>query len=300
LDPCATILGIDVGEDFLDLVSVECDCRKVALARVDLRKIIGGLKAVNGGPDSSALAQLAGALTAAIPPVSAPTIALVDSPRWPCDLDWSRPGMVRRSGHQSGRDIDRALRGLVSRLRRERAGNQLAPLSMFPTPRFDYFGARLASESCKPHLRAFGHELFGDALKENFGKLTGGTFTRFMIAGFATYRALGALGVESYESYPDLQFRLWSAETELPSKASKPSALRARQRVLAQLMARLELDGASGFPTLDAADAAILALSVAAAAREGAIVALDASAEGRFIVALGAADAKRTVLAEAS
>src|SRR5437762_14194494 len=79
LDPRATILGIDVGEDFLDLASVERDSRKVALARVDLRKIIGGLKAMNGGPDSRALAQLAGAITAAIPPVSAPTIALVDS-----------------------------------------------------------------------------------------------------------------------------------------------------------------------------------------------------------------------------
>jgi hypothetical protein len=171
---------------------------------------------------------------------------------------------------------------------------------MFPTPRFDYFGARLASDNCKPHLRAFGHELFGDALKGNFGALTGGTFTRFMIAGFATYRALGAIGVDSYESYPDLLFRLWSTEKELPSKATRSNALGARRRILEQLMGQLELEGASGFSTLDWADAAILALSVIAAAREGAIVVIDVGAEGRFIVALGAADAERALLAHGS
>jgi hypothetical protein len=121
-----------------------------------------------------------------------------------------------------------------------------------------------------------------------------------MIAGFAAYRALSALGVDSYESYPDLQFRLWSAEKELPSKTSKASALGARQRILERLMGRLELVGVSGFPTLDAADAAILALSVIAASREGAVLAVDVSAEGRFIVALDAADAERTIHAQTS
>ena len=54
------------------------------------------------------------------------------------------------------------------------------------------------------------------------------TFTRFMLAGFATYRALERLGVPAFESYPDLQLRLSSPSTcASAQKAARESVGRA-------------------------------------------------------------------------
>ncbi len=132
---------------------------------------------------------------------------------------------------------------------------------MFPTPRIDYFVGQLNRDGCKPHLRAFGDALFASAIAEKH-EAKGGTFTRFMLTGFATYRALAMLGIESYEGYPDLQFRLWNGNRPLPSKSSgKSIAVAERRQVLKRLAKGLRCSGFEGIATIDEADASILALS---------------------------------------
>ena len=160
---------------------------------------------------------------------------------------------------------------------------------MFPTPPMAYFGAQLNAATCKPHLRSLGQTLFGDALTRDHGPPSGGIFTRFMIAGFATYRALDTVAGELYECYPDLQFRLWCGGQLLSSKNSaggRRAALESRVRVLSTLVSRL---GVYQFPQIrriDQADAAIMALSAAAAQSEGALMVVQNAYEGRFMVAL--------------
>jgi hypothetical protein len=117
-----------------------------------------------------------------------------------------------------------------------------------------------------------------------------------MVAGFATYRALESLGAEVYESYPDLQFRLWSGRDILTSKKKGPAAaLDSRVRVLTGLTRRLGVNS-QPIRRLDEADAAILALSVVAARRYGGVFILDNSYEGRFAVALDHREATLTAL----
>lgn len=256
------------------------------------------------GPD--VIAALAARIRAEAPELGARAIAIVDSPRWPADLDCSAAGVASRyPRHHAGRCIDARLRSIVAALRRSGAHPALKPLALFPAPGLDYFAARMKRDPlCKPHLRALGRELFAPALAGTRGPLTGGTFTRFMLAGFATYRALEAAGVAAYEGYPDLQFRLWSTEARLPPKngskagngrqaITRAEAFAARHVILARLARALELDGCSKITGLDAADAAILALSSAAARRDGALVVVEASPEGRFLLAFEAADAQR-------
>jgi Protein of unknown function (DUF429) len=263
------------------------------LARIDLKQIVHC--AIRD--DNQAIASLGRAISATLPSACTPAVALVDSPRWPCDLDYSRDGVVQRLKHRGGRAIDSALRALVRSLRDPGEKGALTPLSLFPTPRFEYFAARLIRDDCKPHLRALGHEVFAGALQESFGALNGGTFTRFMIAGFATYRALATLGVDSYECYPDLQFRLWSTEETLPPKAKRREALPARQRIIAKLARDLSTIQICEIKTLDAADAAIVALSTAMAMRKGALAMVEVTEEGRFLLALDVADGARASLA---
>lgn len=169
---------------------------------------------------------------------------------------------------------------------------------MFPTRPLDYFARQIAAPSCKPHLRAFGHELFGRGATDP-GLPTGGTFTRFMLAGFAAYRALEMRRITRYEGYPDLQFRLWSGDVPLPSKmkkkmkkADRAVALAARQRLVATLADRLDVGGAAAVATLDQADAAILALSLLAAQSADCGIVVEHPAEGRFWITLPAATAR--------
>jgi len=223
-------------------------------------------------------------------------IAIIDSPRWPVDLDWSQSGVVRRADDVTGRAIDRSLQGLVKELRG--AGASKLKLSMFPTPRLDYFARQIAAPGCKPHLRAFGRELFGPGGTDP-GPPNGGTFTRFMLAGFAAYQALAIRRVTRYEGFPDLQFRLWSGDEPLPSKmkkgmrqADRAAALAARQRLVAELAARLDVGGAAAVSTLDQADAAILALSLIAAESEDCGLVVEDPAEGRFWLTIPAAKAR--------
>ena len=261
-------------------------------------------------PAPGAIAALAARLRAEAPELDARAIAIVDSPRWPADLDCSAAGVASRyPRHHAGRFIDTRLRAIVAILRHGGAHPALKPLSLFPTPPLEYFGTRLTRDPlCKPHLCAIGRELFAPALAANRGPLTGGTFTRFMLAGFAAYRALAAAGVAAYEGYPDLQFRLWSAEPCFPpkrgSKAAdgKPritagEAFAARHRILARLARKFDLGDCGNITSLDAADAAILALSTAAACRDGALALIEALPEGRFLLALQTADAERLGLA---
>jgi len=252
-------------------------------------------------------------------------MVLVDSPRWPSDLDWSKAGsedrlsrneqprltaasrreMTLRGKHgsgvaaatnsQRGRKIDAGLRALVFTLRRLDADSTLTPLSMFPTPPMRYFDAHLNIASCKPHLRLLGRELFGEALNRDHGPASGGIFTRFMIAGFATFRALQTIASEVYECYPDLQFKLWCRGQRLSSKNSakgRKAALASRVRVLSVLARELGIHGIQ-VQRMDEADAAILALSTIAAQRHGATLILQTASEGSFMVAMDRPEAQR-------
>jgi hypothetical protein len=245
------------------------------------------------GIDGSAVAALAKRIRDAAPALGYGAIALVDSPRWPIDLDWSHREPMPRLSIPTGRTIDRTLRELIRRLRGAGAARAVDRCSMFPTPPMAYFARCVSSADGKPHLRAIGLSLFASlagcrAARRPLGR--GALFTRFMLVGFATYRALETAGVATFESYPDLQFRLWSDGSRLPPKAQRSRALVVRRRINARLASKL---GVTIEPaaTLDQADAAMLALGAALAAREGALVVVEDPCEGSFMVALGEREA---------
>jgi hypothetical protein len=225
---------------------------------------------------------------------------MVDSPRWPCDLDWSKSMPMARVGQVRGRLLDANLRALIGHVAGNgRADAALRRLSMFPTPRFEYFARCAASPACKPHLRALARELFAEVFDGYDGGEAprgGAIFTRFMLSGFGAYRALERIGAAAYECYPDLQFRLWAHGTELPPKGDHRNALAVRKRINARIARALGLRGAARIATMDQADAAILALSAAAALRFGMVAVIEEPAEGHFAVALGAARASRVDL----
>ncbi|MGH7906497.1 MAG: hypothetical protein ACREP6_07690 [Candidatus Binataceae bacterium] len=277
-NPETAVAGVDVGEDFLDFAIIERGWKRIEYRRVGLR-----------GIDSAALDSLRERIVAAAPMLTPGAIAIVDSPRWPRDLDASCGGDSPRESVVSGREIDRALRVIYRRIAAAEGGNPR--LAMFPSPRLDYFLGCVAHPACKPHLRRIGRELFGNSRQtpapiEKPGML----FTRFMLAGFALYRALEAGGIEALESFPDLQFRLCAPRRELISKQRGHAALAMRRRIAGRLFAQLEICGAPP-ATIDLADAAIMALCFVMAARGGTILALECAAEGRFLLALTGAQA---------
>jgi hypothetical protein len=299
-----SFVGIDVGENFLDLAILDSPPRALVFKGV-------ALDGLNGNPCGT----LARRIKDAAPELDARATALVDSPRWPRDLDWSR-GAHRRDPAPRGREVDAVLRQIFRTLVAMPA-NKAVPalkvrmpgLSMFPTPPYDYFARCARDPRCKPHLSAIAAELFG-ALSpgEQSGDDTdargpapsgGAIFTRFMLAGFATYRALERLGVQAFESYPDLQLRLSSPSTELPPKGRRAEALAARRRIVASLAARLRLRDAPVPANLDEADAAALALAAAVCARRGALWIISNPCEGRFMLALDARQARRLRLGSA-
>jgi hypothetical protein len=332
------VAGVDVGEDFLDIATLAPESHHLSLTRVNLRNIVSA--PAQNHPATNTVTLLGSTLADKVPELCG-AIALVDSPRWPIDLDWSKatnggrrgrieepepatlgqsPECSRRetslpSGDVCGaerrnlrraftigphntevvaitrskrsREIDVGLRALMHTLRKPGANSTLTTLSMFPTPPMRYFGAHLNTATCKPHLRMLGQELFGQALNRDYGPASGGIFTRFMIAGFATYLALEAIGAEVYESHPDLQFRLWCRRHRIFSKTKgRTAALASRIRVLSALARRLGVSGSRQVQRLDEADAAILPLSIIAAQQYGAILILENTYEGRFMVAL--------------
>jgi len=283
-NPSAAFVGIDVGEDFLDLAIVSE--RSLRFARVAFAGLSG-----------QASAALARRIIEAAPELDPHTVTIVDSPRWPRDLDWSRfeqAGELRyREPAPRGRELDHSLRRIYRELiapcvkRRPARG-----LSMFPTPPVAHFLRWMNDPRCKPHLRAIALELFGRVRCDSDRAASGGTFTRFMLAGFATYRALARLGAPAFEAYPDLQLRLSSPATQLPPKRSA-GGRETRRRIVAALASGLAIRGAPRPATLDEADAAALALAAADAARRGALGVLSNSCEGRFLLALDAAQSRR-------
>jgi hypothetical protein len=309
------VSGIDVGEDFLDIATFAPQKKNFRLARIDLREIniAPARNPRRSQRDVNPVTSLRAMLTETVPELYG-AIVLVDSPRWPRDLAWPKATLENRCGRNMpmslrdtdrtsgprsftrGREIDASLRALVAALRSLNAGCTLRSISMFPTPPMTYFGAQLNFANCKPHLRSLGQALFGDALNRDYGPPSGGIFTRFMIAGFATYRALDPVAGELYECYPDLQFRLWCGGQVLTSKNStegRRAALESRVRVLSTLVSRLGIHRFPQIQRIDEADAAILALSTAAAQSYGALLVIQNAYEGKFMVALDGPEAQR-------
>jgi hypothetical protein len=319
------IVGIDVGEDFLDLAIVDAADKHLRLERVAVVGVERGGETnssdSNGGdtnsgePSSgdtdggearklSGIDELRRRILAAAPELGASgAIALVDSPRWPRDLDLGEGGgnlrevFVRAVLEASvGRKIDTTLRAMVGRLGLRKAGGAPFSLALFPTPRLEYFAACARDPRCKPHLAALGRELFGDAIEKTSpgtAPVGGRIFTRFMLTGFAAYRAIDGIGVESYEAYPDLALRLWAAGAEIPPKSAGRSALEARVRINRRLAEEIGCAGAARSATLDEDDAAVLALSAVNAQRSGAIALIEEAGEGRFALAIDCDQAER-------
>jgi hypothetical protein len=271
IPPDAPIVGVDVGEDFLDLAMLSGNRDALSYHRVPLEGITR--------PVAKSIALR---MAEAIGHDLNRGIALVDSPRTPRDIDCSSGKMIPRIEPPRGRAIDAALRELL----RATFNGTMRPLSMFPTPLADYFAGCAAQPGCKPHLRAIAEELLAPMIRFPIrlakGSLAGGTFTRFMLAGFAVFPALEQLGIRAFESYPDLQMRLWSVGIRLPPKKARDEALRVRGEICSRLAAIIKISNFTAPRTLDEADAAVLAMSAAA----GSLIELHCSAEGRFALAL--------------
>ena len=269
------MVGVDVGEDFLDLAVLRIKSLAVEHHRVAL-----------GGIEPDPLGMLRQRLRSSCPSAGAGWLALIDSPRWPRDLDCSSPAVLPRDPVPAGRILDQALRAMLRASARHRAMR----LSMFPTPEFSYFKHCANALACKPHLRSAYRQLFETRLTCPAGDLAdpsapigGGNFTRFMLAGFLTFRAWQELGAQTLEAYPDLQFRLCSRDPLPPKRAGK-AAVAARIAVIKRLRRSVGIGTTSLPATHDQADAEILALSAAIAAKRGSLAALEHAAEGRFLL----------------
>lgn len=262
-----------------------------------------------GGLDERACDTLANRINGVAPGLDTAAITLIDSPRWPRDLDCSR-GTHKRDPAPRGREIDVILRRIFRTLMAASDGKARIPgLAMFPTPRYDYFARCARDPRCKPHLKAIAVELFGPLLDDDGDAREpapngGAIFTRFMLAGFAIYRALERFGVLAFESYPYLQLRLSSPSRDvppedLPPKRRRAEALAARRRIVASFAAELGLHDAPVAANLDQADAAVLALAAASSARSGTLWVVNNPCEGRFMLALDSRQAHSLGLARA-
>jgi hypothetical protein len=271
----APILGIDVGEDYLDVAMLTADRATLSYHRVPLAGI--------ASPVAESIAQR---IANAVERDLRGGVVLVDSPRTPRDVDCSGDKMIARMETPRARIIDASLRELLHAT----FNGTMRPLSMFPTPLASYFAGCVAMRGCKPHLRAIAEERLASVisfpLASTAGSIVGGTFTRFMLAGFAVFPALETLGMRAFEAYPDLQMRLWSGGIKLPPKRLRAEALRARQAISEHLAKIVKVSGFDAPKTLDEADAAVLALTAAAGASRGSLIELHCAPEGRFAIAL--------------
>lgn len=269
----APIIGIDVGEDFLDLAKFSGDRASLSYHRISLAGI--------ARPVVDSIARL---IREAVGNDVRGAVALVDSPRTPRDIDCSRAKVSTRTDAPATRVIDGSLRALLH----ARFNGAMRAPSMFPTPLASYFAGCIAHPECKPHLRGIAEDLLDLRGAAKPGKIAGGTFTRFMLAGFAVFPALERLGVRAFEAYPDLQMRLWSDGVLLPTKKNRADAMRVRREICAQLAVIVGVKTFARPKTLDEADAAVLALSAAAAASTKSLVELHCAPEGRFAIAFRA------------
>jgi hypothetical protein len=276
---CGPIAGIDVGERYLDLALIE-DPRAPALklARIDLWPI-----------SSDVIGNLARAIENAAPRLGRGAIALVDSPRNP--RGWNpRPGGAI-AAPPGGRAIDADLREIVRAINGKRDRAAQVALSMFPTPTGDYFVRCAADPGFRPHLDAFAREVLGikaGAPRPGAARRGGGwLFTRFMLSGFATFRALERLGACAFESYPYLAFALHkTADEQLPPKSAGRDAVAQRIRVIARLAHEAGLAEIPPVANLDQADAAVLALTAALGAKGDRLYCVSAPDEGRFLLSV--------------
>jgi hypothetical protein len=276
----APILGIDVGEDYLDLAMLSGDRATLSHHRIPL-----------AGVRSPVVESIARLVAYAVGSELRGAVALVDSPRTPRDIDCSGAKMIERANAPATRIIDASLRTLLHAT----FNGTMRPLSMFPTPLASYFAGCIAHHLCKPHLRAIAEELLDLRGVATRGKIAGGTFTRFMLAGFAVFPALERLGIRAFEAYPDLQMRLWSDGVELPPKRNRAEAIRVRRSICAWLAGIVGVTDFEAPRTLDEADAGVLALSAAASASTNSLIELHCAPEGRFAIAFRArADRPRT------
>ena len=288
-----SFVGIDVGENFLDLALVNASRRTMSFQSVAL-----------DGLGETPCTALARKIKEVAPELDARATVLVDSPRWPRDLDWSQ-GTEGRDPVPSQREIDVELKRIFPLLMGAPDGKPYKPgLAMFPTPLYSYFTQWAYHPKSKPHLAAITKELFDALLNGDGGKngdreetkqdgVGGGTFTRFMLAGFATYRALEGIGVNPFESYPDLQMRLCAPSTTLPPKKLQTGALTIRRQIVASLCESLGVVAASAPRTLDQADAAGMALAAALSARIDTLWRVSHPCEGRFMLALDDGQSRR-------
>ena len=307
-----------MGEDFLDLAVLDEAANALRLARVAVTRIdracaaqgsirnVGDARAgvVDG---DGAIFELGRRLLAAAPELGVPgAIVLIDSPCWPRDLDLAmraadahlRCGSGR---HAVGRSIDTALRAIVRELALKKRDGAPFRLALFPTPKFEFFAACARGPACKPHLAAIARELFGHALERAPAQLAptrGRLFTRFMLTGFAAYRALERIAGARFEAYPDLAFRLWARGVQIPPKRAGRLALDARKRIIRRLADEFGCTGAYSISTLDQADAAVLALSAGLAVRAGVFAIIERPGEGRFALALDREQARFSINAD--
>ena len=228
------------------------------------------------------VAQIAERISEVFPGLGPGALALVDSPR--------APRVARSEAGQ--RDLDLMLRRVVGAINRTRSSAEYVRLSLFPTPTADYFARCASAAACKPHLIRIAHDLRLTAKGTmSVPRGRGWLFTRFMLAGFATHRALERLGVDTFESYPYLVFSLWKTASErLPPKSKRHAASKARQAILARLTRSCRLT-APVAKSLDEADAAVLAVAAhMSATRRGGALMFHSQMHGRFLLTLSKRD----------
>jgi hypothetical protein len=277
------IAGIDVGEGYLDLAMIENPrAPALRLARIDLQPL-----------SSDAIEGVARAIARTMPRRGRDAIVLVDSPRNPRGWD-------QRSGRANppalrGRAIDTTLHEIVRAINRKRGAADGVRLSMFPTPEIEYFIRCAEDPRCKPHLAAIAREALEiEAAAQNPSMIRRGggwLFTRFMLAGFATFRALERLGACAFESYPYLSFALHKTGDErLPPKSARGDARAGRIGILARLAREVGMSEIPPIESLDQADAAVLALTAALGAASGGLYCVSAPGEGRFVLPMSLRD----------
>jgi hypothetical protein len=286
--PNAPIVGIDVGENALDFAIA--DSGQMRLERV-------GLAGLENSP-GQAIAELARRIVAIVPELTGKgAIALIDSPCYP--RNGAAPAKNAAKSSYT-RLIDARLAAIVRRIRQARAkSNPSLGLWLFPTPPSAEFVRYACDPSCPSHLVRFVYELFPqytekrDAESEKSG--AGRIFTRFMISGFALYRALSQWPVACFEGYPDLYFRLCANGASItPKRVGRRRAMETRIPIVTAVMRQSGQTG-SAPTTLDQADAAILAASACAARRSGTLLGIEAPSEGVFALPLARADARYLV-----
>jgi Protein of unknown function (DUF429) len=236
---------------------------------------------------SDAIESVARAIARTMPGLGRDAIVLIDSPCNP--RGWNRRSGKAISPVPRARAIDATLREIVKAIGRKRGPADGVRLSMFPTPEAEYFIRCAADPRCPPHLAAFAREILEIEIPvtrpaAHLGGV-GRLFTRFMLSGFAAFRALERVGASAFESYPYLSFALHKTDDErLPPKSATGDALAQRRRIIARLAREAEIAEVPPIETLDQADAAVLALTAAIGAARGALYSIQAPGEGRFLL----------------